>query len=93
MHSLSMAQDILHASLGMAQKHEGKRIKTINVKIADADFGEFESLRFCLEGLSKGTIAEGALINIELASVPASEDINHSKHQGEELLSVSLELK
>jgi len=93
MHSLSMAQDILCASLGMTQKHEGKRIKTISVKIADADFGEFESLRFCLESLSKGTIAEGALINIELASVPTSGDINHPKHQGEELLSVSLELE
>jgi len=92
MHSLSMAQDILRASLDEAQKHKGKRIKAISVKIADEDFGEFESLRFCLEGLSKGTIAEGALIKIELMSVTPDGDVNHPRRHGEELFSASLEL-
>jgi hydrogenase nickel incorporation protein HypA/HybF len=92
MHSLSMAQDILRASLDEAQKHNGKRIKAISLKIADEDFGESESLQFCLEALSKGTIAEGALINIELVGVNTGGDVNHPRRHGEELLSVSLEL-
>jgi len=49
-----------------AEKYDGKRIKAIGVKIGDETFVESDSLRFCLEAMAKGTIAEGARSEIKL---------------------------
>ncbi len=73
MHSLAMAQSILKAVLIEAERHNGKRIKAIGVKVGDESFMEADSLQFCLEAVSKGTIAEGARIEIE--SIGAKEPI------------------
>lgn len=80
MHSLAMAQDILQAVLDEAQKYQGKRIKAISVKGGAETFMESDSLQFCLEAAAKGTIAEGAQIEIGLVDT------------GEENLLVTLEL-
>ena len=71
MHSLAMAQDILKAALSEAGKHKAKYIKAISVKIGDGHFTESDSLQFCLEASTKGTIAEGAQIEVEPASITA----------------------
>ncbi|MFC1968450.1 hydrogenase/urease maturation nickel metallochaperone HypA, partial [Chloroflexota bacterium] len=49
-----------------AEKCDCKRIKALSVKIGDEHFGEADSLQFCLEATAKGTIAEGARVEIEL---------------------------
>ena len=67
MHSFGMAKDILRAVLTEADKHNGERIEAICIKVDEHDFSEAESLQFCLEGLAKGTLAEGARMEIELA--------------------------
>jgi len=66
-----MAQSILEAALKEAERHDGKHIKAIGVKIGDETFMESDSLQFCLEAMAKGTIAEGALIEIELVGTAA----------------------
>ena len=66
MHSLAIAQDILAAVLSEAAKHNAKHVKAISVKIGDRQFTESDSLQFCLEATAKGTIAEGAQVEIEL---------------------------
>jgi len=71
MHSLAMAQDILEAALIEAEKHNAKHVKAISVKIGDGHFMESDSLQFCLEATAKGTIAEGARIEIELVGTTA----------------------
>ena len=71
MHSLAMAQDILEAALIEAKKHHGERIKAITVRIGEEDFLESDSLQFCLEAMAKGTIAEGARMEVELVSTMA----------------------
>lgn len=68
MHSLAMAQDILQAALGEAAKHEAKKIRKIEVKIGDEHSDESDSIQFCLEAVAKGTIAEGATIEVEVIS-------------------------
>ena len=73
MHELSIAQSILQAALTEAEKHNGKRIKAIGVKVGDDAFMEADSLQFCLEAETKGTIAEGA--RIEIKPVGAKESI------------------
>lgn len=71
MHSLAMAQDILEAALSEAEKHDAKKIKAISVRIGDKHFTESDSLQFCLEAATKGTIAEEAQIEIELTETTA----------------------
>lgn len=72
MHSLAMAENIFRAALNEAENQGGKRIKAINVKIAEENFTESDSLQFCLEELARGTIAEGASVKIELVDVDES---------------------
>lgn len=72
MHSLAMAENILQAVLNEARDYQGKRIKAICVKIAEENFTESESLQFCLAEMARGTIAEGASVEIELVDVEES---------------------
>ncbi|MFC1979616.1 hydrogenase/urease maturation nickel metallochaperone HypA [Chloroflexota bacterium] len=66
MHSLSIAQSILQAALEEARKHDRQYMKSTGVKIGDETFTESNSLQFCLQAMTKGTITEGARIQIEL---------------------------
>ena len=68
MHSLSMAQSILHVALSEAKKCDAKLIKAISMKVEDETFAEADSLQICLEVMARGTIAEGANIQIECVS-------------------------
>ena len=65
MHSLSMAEGILQAAIDEARNYNAKNIKAINVKVTDEHYAESDSLQFCLEAMAKGTIAEGAAVEIE----------------------------
>ena len=75
MHSLAMAENILQAVLKEAEKHDGKCIKAIDIKIGEDDFKEADSLQFCLEAMAKGTIAEGAHVEIELAGTDEAPQV------------------
>jgi len=68
-HNLAMAQDILQAALIEATKHDANQVKAISVKIGGEHFTEADSIQFCLEAITKGTIAEGAQIEVEPMSI------------------------
>ena len=74
MHSLAMAEGILNVAFNEAGKHNGRRIKAIGVKI-DEEFIEYDSLGFYLEAITKGTIAEGARIEIELVGAKGPSQV------------------
>ena len=80
MHVLAIAEDILEAALGEAEKHHAQTIKAINVKIEDSHFTEADSLKFCLEAVANWTIADGARIDIELADSNNGGDSEISPH-------------
>ncbi len=67
MHELSLAQSILQAALDEAQTVSAKRIKGIHAKVRQSShhIEDTSSLEFCLEAVTKGTIAEGAEMRIE----------------------------
>jgi len=71
MHSLAMAQDILEAVLGEANRRNAAKVKAIGVKIGSEHGDESESIQFCLEAAAKGTIAEGADMKLEVIDVKA----------------------
>lgn len=67
MHSLSIAENILEAALTEAEKNQRKRIRAMTVEIEDPDFRERDSLQFCLQTMARGTLAEGARLEIHVA--------------------------
>lgn len=67
MHSLGLAQDLLRAVLGEAAQHDGRHVRSIHVTLGHHDFTEAESVQFCLEALSQGTLADGAEIRVASA--------------------------
>lgn len=65
MHELAIAQSLLEQAVSTAQ---GSRIVALFVKVGEASGIQAESLRFCLQAVAKGTIAEGA--RMELVACP-----------------------
>lgn len=65
MHEFLIAQSILERALTEAEKHNGKRICALGVKLGKASHIEPESLDFCLRAVARGTIAEKARMEIE----------------------------
>jgi len=70
MHELGIAEEMLKIALEYAAKNHAARITAFNVEIGAAADESEDSLRFHLENLTRGTIAEGA--RIEIARVPAT---------------------
>ncbi|MFC2007395.1 hydrogenase maturation nickel metallochaperone HypA [Chloroflexota bacterium] len=67
MHELSLVQDILQASLDEAGKAGNKRIRQIHARVRESGYPmEANSLQALLETIAKGTVAEGAEMEIEL---------------------------
>jgi len=66
MHELSYMESMID-QIKDAMKHENfKSIKTIRLKIGKFSGIEPSCLDFCFESCSKGTIVEGATLNIDL---------------------------
>ena len=68
MHDLAAAQDVLKVAIEAAEAGQARRIKTISLKVGHlyaAD--QIESL---IADLAKGTIAEGATLQVELVPGP-----------------------
>jgi hydrogenase nickel incorporation protein HypA/HybF len=69
MHELGIAQQMLNVALEYAQQHNATRITQFSVEMSAAADESEDSLRFHLENVARGTIAEGAVL--EIIRVPA----------------------
>jgi len=65
MHELSIAQSIVNIVQGYAQKNDVKRIVSVVISIGKLSGVVPEALKFCLSICTKGTLLEGARIDIE----------------------------
>jgi hydrogenase nickel incorporation protein HypA/HybF len=65
LHELGIASDLLDIALSEAQKHGGKRITAVNLKVGVLRGVVPEHLHFLFGHVAKGTIAEDASIEIE----------------------------
>ena len=68
MHELGIAQEMLKVAFEYAAKNDAQRITAFTIEISAAADESEDSLRFHLEHLTRGTIAEGA--RIEMRRVP-----------------------
>ncbi|OGW12200.1 MAG: hydrogenase maturation nickel metallochaperone HypA [Nitrospinae bacterium RIFCSPLOWO2_12_FULL_45_22] len=65
MHELSIAQNILRIVEEEARKNKATRINSIKIKAGEMRGIVSKSLSFCFDFVSRGTLAEGARIDIE----------------------------
>jgi len=72
MHELSITQNLLDIALEQARQHGATRVSRIRV-VAGAMHNLVEdSMCFCFEILSKGTMAEGAALAVDIVPATAS---------------------
>jgi hydrogenase nickel incorporation protein HypA/HybF len=69
MHELGIAEGMLNAAIDQAAKSRAARIVAFNVEMSVVADESEDSLRFHLENLMRGTMAEGAHVNIARATV------------------------
>ena len=62
---MSIAQSLLDIIFQESQNHQVSRVLSVSLKIGEMSAVETESLRFCFELLTQGTLAEGARLEIE----------------------------
>jgi len=65
MHEMSVAENILEIIERHAPVQDGARVKVIRLRIGELAGVVPESLRFCFEVASEGTVADGAELQIE----------------------------
>ena len=64
MHEYRIAQDIIETVITEAEKHKAKQVTEIELLVGDFNNVVEDALRFNLEALCCGTIAEGAGVEI-----------------------------
>ena len=68
MHEMSLAEGVLQILEESAAKEQFQRVKTVFLEIGQLSHVEVDSLRFCFEAVIKGSVAEGA--QLEIIPVP-----------------------
>ncbi len=66
MHEFSAACSIVEAALETATQHNVRRVVAVNVQVGEFTFLIPEQLEFNFEVASKGTLLEGATLNIDI---------------------------
>ena len=69
MHEMSIAQSMLDIILQESLNHKVNRVLSVALKVGELSAVEAESLRFCFELVSQGTVVEGARLDIERVEV------------------------
>jgi hydrogenase nickel incorporation protein HypA/HybF len=65
MHEMSIAQSLLEIILQESQAHQVMRVLSVALQVGELSAVETESLRFCFDLVTQGTLAEGARLEIE----------------------------
>ena len=65
MHEYSIVQGIMQTVLAEAEKAKAQKVVKVSLKIGELTGVFPDSLTFCFELISKGTIAGGTALNIE----------------------------
>ncbi len=65
MHEMSLAEGILQLVEETAVREQAKRVKLVVLAIGSLASVEPDALRFCFEAVARGSIMEGAALQIE----------------------------
>lgn len=64
MHEMSLAEGVLQLVEETAQREGAARVKTVVLEIGRLSSVEPEALRFCFEAVTRGSLADGAALDI-----------------------------
>ena len=70
MHEMSLAEGVLQLAEDTARREKARRIKLIVLEIGRLSSVEPEALRFCFEAVARGSMAQGA--GLEIIDVPGA---------------------
>ena len=70
MHEMSLTESIVDIAVEAAQKEGARRVTRLVVDVGQLSHVEPEALEFCFAAVSRGTLAEGA--KLEIARVPGA---------------------
>jgi hydrogenase nickel incorporation protein HypA/HybF len=65
MHEMSLAESILRILEDQAEAQGFQRVKTVRLEIGQLSHAAPDAIRFCFEAVVRGTIAEGAALEID----------------------------
>lgn len=65
MHEMSLAEGILQIVEETAQRERAQRVKLVVLEIGRLSSVEPEALRFCFDVVTRGGLAEGAILEID----------------------------
>ena len=65
MHEMSLAEGILQLVEDTARRESARRVKTVVLEIGSLASVEVEALRFCFDAVTRGSLAEGAVLEIQ----------------------------
>ncbi len=68
MHEVSLAEGVLRIVADAAAKHAATRVHTVWVELGALAHVEPDALRFCFDAVTRGSVAEGA--TLEIATTP-----------------------
>lgn len=68
MHEMSLAEGIVQLVEETARREAAQRVKLVVIEVGRLSSVEPESLRFCFEAVVRGTLAEGA--GLEIVEIP-----------------------
>lgn len=70
MHEMSLAESVLQLIEDNAKTNGFTRVKTVWLEIGQLSGAEAEAMRFCFDAVTRGSLAEGAAL--EIVSTPGS---------------------
>ena len=70
MHEMSLAEGVLQIIEDHAAKSGFSRVKTVWLEIGALSGVEIEAMRFCFDAVTRGSVAEGAAL--EIVAVPGT---------------------
>ena len=65
MHEFSISSEIVKNVLDTAEKHDGKKVLSVQLEIGELTLLNIEQVTFWIHELFKGSIAEGAKVNVK----------------------------
>lgn len=68
MHEVALAEGVLRVVADAAAKHAATRVHTVWVELGALAHVEPDALRFCFDAVTRGSVAEGA--TLEIATTP-----------------------
>lgn len=64
MHEMALAESVLDLVEDCIRKEGAQRVKTVRLEIGKLSAVEPEAMRFCFDAVARGTLAEGAVLDI-----------------------------